>query len=161
MAPHHKTIAYIPMDTPHTIDAILSKDLDDPNIHYQSYEDFPPDFYKANYYNFYNDIVKDMLPHESIEDYYPHSVYRPLKIHSYADNGFYYYDEHPQTDFRHASAHSYGPDYHTTLNFHPLPQSHGYPLGATDYHPFHKAERHEVEGHPRVQASWVDEEEAQ
>ena len=63
--------------------------MDHPHIHYHSYEDFPPDFYKADFYDQYRQITGvDWTP------------YSPLKIHSYGDNGFYYYDDHPQTSFR-------------------------------------------------------------
>ena len=43
--------AYTELETPHTQDLYLAKPLDHPHIHYHSYEDFPPDFYKADFYD--------------------------------------------------------------------------------------------------------------
>ena len=96
-----EVISYIPLDTPHTLDPIQARPIDHPNVRFQSYEDFPPDFYKADYYGFYNDHVKELLPEGMIEEHYPAGEYKPLRIHSFGENGFYYHDDHFQNDFRH------------------------------------------------------------
>ena len=44
-------LTYTELETPHTQDLYLAKPLDHPHIHYHSYEDFPPDFYKADFYD--------------------------------------------------------------------------------------------------------------
>ena len=80
------------MATPHSFEPYLAKPLSDPSIHYHSYEDFPPDWYKAEFY--------DQYRHLSGHPEYDHFEYKPLKIHSYHKDGFYYYDDHHQTSFR-------------------------------------------------------------
>ena len=57
--------------------------MDDPEIFYHSYHDFPPDFYKAEFYDEHS-----RLPFEGTQ------------IHSLTDHGYYYHDDHHQTDFR-------------------------------------------------------------
>ena len=47
--------SYMPVETPHhfTPDPLLHMDLNDPHVHFHSYEDFPPDFYKPEFYQEY------------------------------------------------------------------------------------------------------------
>ena len=48
---HHAVITLLDeLETPHSFDPIAAKDINDPSIFFHSYEDFPPDFYKAEYY---------------------------------------------------------------------------------------------------------------
>lgn len=68
-------------------------------MHYHDYTDFPPEFYKAEYYSFYHKLSEDMNP-DHVHESEHHLPFEPLRVHSYTDNGFYYYDDHPQTDFR-------------------------------------------------------------
>lgn len=93
-----KRIVYRELETPHSVDPVLAKTLDDPNIFYHSYEDFPPDFYKAEYYHGYANIAADLSP--NFDPFRASNDYEHIKIHSLAENGFYYYDPHRQTDLR-------------------------------------------------------------
>ena len=94
------------METPHTTDTFKAKKLDDPNVHYHDFSDFPPDFYKADFYHHYAEVGADILSSELGQHVRPsdvHREYEPLKIHSLAKSGegFYYYDDHHQTSFHH------------------------------------------------------------
>lgn len=39
------------LETPHSKEVFLAKDTRDPHIYFHEYEDFPPDFYKAEFYH--------------------------------------------------------------------------------------------------------------
>ena len=77
---HHKSInlLYHEIETAHTLDPIRVKSTDDPNVFFHSFHDFPPDFYKAEYYD-----VDSSTRHG----------HEGTKIHSLTDNGYYYYDD--------------------------------------------------------------------
>ncbi len=92
---------YHELETPHSLEPFKSKSLHDPTVHYHDYHDYPPEFYKAEYYGNYHKLSEDMM---SPEQYYRlrvlnhddhHLPYEPLQVHSWADNGFFYYDDHP------------------------------------------------------------------
>jgi len=55
-----KKLEYYELETAHTKDPIKAKSTNDPNIFFSSYEDFPPDFYKAEYYPGYNAIALEL-----------------------------------------------------------------------------------------------------
>ena len=99
---HHYESEYRELETPHTIEPFKARSINDSTVHYHDYTDFPPEFYKAEYYSFYHKLSEDMNPdhHLTHDEAEHHLPFEPLRIHSYTDNGFYYYDDHPQTDFR-------------------------------------------------------------
>ena len=91
----HKSINFLyqEIDTPHTLDPVRVKTTDDPDIYFQSFHDFVPDFYKVEFYD----------SHQSLPFGGP-------KIHSLTDDGYYYFDDHRHTDLR-----SFAHGHHTLL----------------------------------------------
>lgn len=96
---YNELLVYNELETPHTKEPFKAKALDDPNIHYHDFSDFPPDFYKPEFYGYHYEQVTG---HKSS----PHTKYEPLKIHSVdkSGKGFYYYDEHYSTSFLHGGS---------------------------------------------------------
>ena len=52
---------YHELVTAHSLEPFKSKPHSDPLIHYHDYQDFPPEFYKAEYYSFYHKLGDDMM----------------------------------------------------------------------------------------------------
>ena len=103
-AHHHGTdlsSSYNEIETPHSKEVFKAKPVTDPNIHYHDFSDFPPDFYKADFYEQYETLGADILGHP-MPKHAKHYVYEPLKVHNYSHDGkgFYYFDDHQQTDMR-------------------------------------------------------------
>lgn len=58
---------YHELETPHSLEPFKSKSILDPTVHFHDYHDFPPEFYKAEYYGNYHKLSEDMM---SPEQYY-------------------------------------------------------------------------------------------
>ena len=93
------------LEIPHSREPFRAKKTSDPGIYFHEYEDFPPDFYKAEFYHdAYMKIMQQINAEERLDLMNELALegpeYKPLKIHSLAENGFFYYDDHSQTSFR-------------------------------------------------------------
>ena len=96
---------YREVQTAHSLEPYLAKDTDHPSVHFHTYEDFPPDFYKAEFYEQeYAQIMGTDESEQAFDQFYQPvellKPYEPLKVHSFHDNGFYYYDDNSMTSFK-------------------------------------------------------------